>query len=53
MPLVKGDANDTHDSPKGRIANTRKLLLWAALIMSVYLIASALVTTLLIPHREF
>ncbi|HEX8143589.1 MAG TPA: hypothetical protein VF553_13390 [Pyrinomonadaceae bacterium] len=38
---------------KGRIRNTRKLLKIAALIMSVYLIASSFVTTLLIPAREF
>jgi len=44
MPLVRG--------PK-RIHNTRKLLLWAALIMSVMLISSSFVTTTLIPANEF
>lgn len=53
MPLVKGKANDDSLHPKGRIANTRKLLVSAALIMSVMLIASSLVTTLLIPAEEF
>jgi hypothetical protein len=53
MPLVKGSAGDTEEDPIGRIRNTRKLLLWAALIMSVFLIASSLITTLLIPAREF
>jgi hypothetical protein len=53
MPLVKGDASDTPGSPEGRIRNTRKLLLVAALIMSVFLITSSLVTTLLIPAEEF
>jgi hypothetical protein len=53
MPLVKGDSTDTEESPKGRIRNTRKLLLWAALIMSVFLISSSLITTLLIPEQEF
>jgi hypothetical protein len=53
MPLVKGEPTDTEESPKGRIRNTRKLLLWAALIMSVFLISSSLITTLLIPEQEF
>jgi hypothetical protein len=38
---------------EGRIRNTKKLLKTAALIMSVYLIASSFVTTLLIPAKEF
>jgi hypothetical protein len=38
---------------ESRIRNTRKLLRTAALIMSVYLIASSFVTTLLIPAKEF
>ncbi|MDP9380597.1 MAG: amino acid transporter [Chloroflexota bacterium] len=53
MPLVRGDSSDTPDHPRGRIRNTRKLLTSAALIMSVLLLASSLVTTLLIPHEEF
>ena len=53
MPLVKGDPADTPERPEGRIRNTRKLLLVAALIMSVFLLASSLVTTLLIPAEEF
>jgi hypothetical protein len=53
MPLVKGGPGDDAKSPVGRIRNTRKLLLTAALIMSVMLIASSLVTTLLIPAHEF
>jgi len=53
MPLVKGDPDDTHENPKGRIRNTKKLLLGAAAIMSVLLIMSSLVTTLLIPASEF
>ena len=44
MPLVKGP---------GRIANTKKLLLSAALIMSFMLIASSFITTLLIAPNEF
>ena len=53
MPLVRGGAGDTADRPEGRIRNTRKLLLVAALIMSGFLIASSLVTTLLIPPEQF
>jgi hypothetical protein len=49
MPLVKGDATDTEERPLGRIRNTKKLLLVAALIMSVFLMASSIVTALLIP----
>jgi hypothetical protein len=53
MPLVKGERGDAPERPAGRIANTKKLLTGAAAIMSVYLIASSLVTTLLIPPEEF
>ncbi|HKS27296.1 MAG TPA: hypothetical protein VJS44_05725, partial [Pyrinomonadaceae bacterium] len=38
---------------EGRIRNTRKLLTAAALIMSVMLIGSSLVTSMLIPPEEF
>ncbi|MEP6568286.1 MAG: amino acid transporter [Acidobacteriota bacterium] len=38
---------------EGRIKNTRKLLRTAALIMSVFLITSSLVTTLMIPAEKF
>jgi len=53
MPLVEGGAEDTPDHPTGRIENTKKLLMTAALIMSVLLIGSSLVTTLLIPPDAF
>jgi hypothetical protein len=53
MPLVQGHPGESHDRPTGRIANTQKLLRTAALIMSVLLIGSAVVTTLLIPPEEF
>ncbi len=53
MPLIKGDANDDRKQPIGRVRNARKLLLSAALIMSFFLIASSLVTTMLIPAAEF
>jgi hypothetical protein len=53
MPLVRGDPRDSYERPIGRIRNTRKMLLTAALIMSVFLIASSFVTTVLIPQAEF
>jgi hypothetical protein len=49
MPLIRGDAADTHDQPLGRVRNTRKLLLVAALIMSVGLLGSSFVVSTLIP----
>jgi hypothetical protein len=49
MPLVRGRPDDTVDRPKGRIRNTRKLLIVSALVMSVFLLAASLATTILIP----
>ena len=53
MPLVKGDPGDEPGKPVGRIRNAQKLLTTAALIMSVMLVGSSIVTTLLIPPAEF
>ncbi|MFD2078301.1 hypothetical protein SAMN05421678_114158 [Actinopolymorpha cephalotaxi] len=53
MPHIKGDPDDTEERPTGRIRGTRKLLTTAALIMSVFLITSSIVTTLLIPAKAF
>jgi len=53
MPLVTGDPDDTEANPRGRIKNTIKLLRTAALIMSVLLLSSSMVTTLLIPPEAF
>ncbi|MCZ4500426.1 MAG: amino acid transporter [Marmoricola sp.] len=53
MTHVEGDPEDTEEQPTGRIRNTKKLLVTAAVIMSLYLIASSLVTTWLIPADEF
>src|SRR5262249_23032306 len=53
MPLVQGDANDSIDEPKGRIRNTRTLLATAAVIMAIGLLASSILTTVLIPPLEF
>jgi hypothetical protein len=53
MRLVKGSPEDTERNPAGRIRHTRRLLVSAALIMSVFLIASSLVTTLLVSPADF
>ncbi len=56
MPLVRGGAVDDHgsdDALQGRIHNTKKLLGTAAMIMSVLLLGSSLVTTVLIPPEAF
>ena len=53
MPLIKGDPGDDPHRPRGRIRNAKKLLRTAALVMSVMLIGSAVVTTLLIPPDAF
>jgi hypothetical protein len=53
MPLVRGDADDTHAQPQGRIRNTGTLLTVAALIMSGFLISTSFITTLLISADKF
>ncbi|SHL57975.1 APC family permease [Actinacidiphila paucisporea] len=53
MPHVKGGADDTEEHPAGRIRDTKKLLTTAALIMSVFLIATSFLTTVLIPKADF
>jgi amino acid transporter len=53
MPLVKTDGATERERLAARIRNTRRLLTVAAAIMSVYLLATTLVTTLLIPPAEF
>lgn len=53
MPLVKGLPDDTEEKPAGRIVNTKWLLRTAAIIMSIFLIGSALATAVLIPPQEF
>ena len=52
MPLIRGKPSDAAERPRGRIRNTRLLLIVAAVTMSVYLLASSLVTTVLIPQRN-
>jgi hypothetical protein len=53
MPLIKGAPDDKEPSPAGKIRNTHLLLLTAALIMSLFLLSTALITTLLIPADAF
>ena len=53
MPLVKGKEGDTPEKPAGRIANTKRLLTAAAVIMSVMLMSSSVITTMLIPSEAF
>ena len=51
LPLVQGDPHDDPKHPAGRVRNTRKLLVTAALIMSVLLLGSSLaVSTLIKPE---
>jgi len=53
MPLIKGDGDDAAAILESRIARARKMLRTAALIMSVMLIGSAIVTTTMIPAQAF
>jgi hypothetical protein len=59
MPLIDGGTADqdynprSGHAPRGRVANTRKLLLTAAAIMSVMLMVSSFVTTLLIAPADY
>jgi hypothetical protein len=54
MPLIEGAEGDEEgERPYGRIRNTRKLLVTAAVIMSVLLMLSSFVSTLLIPPEAY
>jgi len=53
MPLVQGDPGESEARPEGRIRNTKKLLTAAALIMSLLLVGSGIVTTMLVPPEAF
>ncbi len=52
MPMIQGDPSDDPHKPVTRIRNTRKLLLVAAVIMSLLLMGSSLVTATLIDHND-
>ena len=51
MPLVEGDPAEDPARPAGRIRNTKTLLRTAAVVMSVMLLGSSIVTALLIPQE--
>jgi hypothetical protein len=53
MPLIAADGGTPAERMTSRIRNTRKLLTTAAVIMSVYLMATSFVTTILIPKAAF
>jgi hypothetical protein len=53
MPLVAAEGKNAEEKLESRIRNTRKLLTAAALVMSVFLIATSFVTTVLIPADAF
>ncbi len=53
MPLVEGEAGDHPDRPEGKTRATHRLLATAAVVMSVFLLSSSLVTTLLIAPADF
>jgi amino acid transporter len=53
MPLVAADGKTAEERLESRVRNTRKLLTTAALIMSVYLIATSFITTVLVPQDKF
>ncbi|WP_234698343.1 amino acid transporter [Lacisediminihabitans changchengi] len=53
MPQITGDPSDTVEKPTGRIRGAGRLLTTSALIMSGFLIVSSLVTTILIPQKDF
>ncbi len=49
MPLVAGDGATPEEALEARVRNTRKLLTAAAVIMSIMLTGSSIVTTLRVP----
>lgn len=53
MPLVAASGETPEERLASRVRNTKLLLTTAAVIMSMYLITSSLVTTILIPADEF
>ena len=53
MPLVAGQGETVEARLADRVRNTKRLLALAALIMSLMLVGSSIVTTLLIPPAAF
>lgn len=53
MPLVKSEGVTEFQRLASRVRNSKKLLTSAAVIMSVYLLSTSVITTILIPAEEF
>jgi hypothetical protein len=53
MPLVHAEGQTDQERLAHRIANTRKLLTVAAVIMSAYLVTTSFITTVLVPPQAF
>src|SRR6516225_2997533 len=53
MPLIADTGSEGQTIPRGRIRATRRLLVSAALIMSVMLLLSSAVTSFLIPPSDY
>jgi hypothetical protein len=53
MRVINGAPHDQESRPIGKILHTYHLLLTAALIMSLFLLSTSLITTLLIPADGF
>src|SRR5262249_51210673 len=51
-PLVSGKPGDTNAHPRGRVANTRKMMLAAAVLMSLFVVGSLIVVPMLVPTGE-
>jgi hypothetical protein len=51
--IPPADVVEEDPNLQGRIANGKKLLTWAALIMSVLLVGSSIITSMLIPPEAF
>ena len=49
-PLVRGQPGDVTERPRGRIRNTRLMLLVAAVVMSVFVLGSVFAVSLLVPE---
>lgn len=52
VPRIRGGDATTTDPTKGRVRNTRKLILVATCVMTVYLVSAVFVTTLAVPESE-
>jgi hypothetical protein len=50
VPLIRGRAQDSAEQPRGRVRRARVLMFVAALIMSVFVPASIMAVTLLVPE---